>query len=246
MRSGSCLRSPLRLCSAAVAAIGSLAVAATIAPPAAAQVLATVSVNPQATYLRRGSGAHPTFAPNTDQPVVDPVPINLTSLGILSGQRIILTRLGAFALNAPPVDTATNFVGVFSSSSTLITGPLNSPDPDAFDTLNRVVGAVEAGADFVTPNTLFGDMPTDIPQDFFIFGGAGTSIIVPTGAAFLFVSPSDSFFSDNSDPNGDFRVQVSVAPEPATLTLLATGLLPITGALIRRRRHGLLCGCKKA
>ena len=49
-------------------------------------------------------------------------------------------------------------IAVFSSSSTLLAS--NGP--------HRVPGAIEAGVDVVTATTFFGDVATDIPQDFAI------------------------------------------------------------------------------
>jgi hypothetical protein len=86
--------------------------------------------------------------------------------------------------------------------------------------LNRVPGAIDAGIAVVTWNTLFGNMSTDIPQDFRI---ANTFVQVPVGANYLFVAAEDIYYSDNSDPDGDYAVritQISSVPEPSTFLLL--------------------------
>ena len=51
-----------------------------------------------------------------------------------------------------------------------------------------------------TGPTLFGQIATDIPEDFVL---DGASLRVPNGARYLFVAVPDIFYGDNSDPNGD-------------------------------------------
>lgn len=117
-------------------------------------------------------------------------------------------------------------IGVFSSSSTLL----------AATNQNRVPGAIDAGTDIVTAPTHFGALATDIPQDFFI-SGAGTTLVIPTGAAYLFVAAHDSLYGDNTDPDADYAVQleaVAAVPEPSSLLLLGMG---VVGTALRRRRR---------
>ena len=60
---------------------------------------------------------------------------------------------------------------------------------------------------------------------------------VPAGARFLFVSPADSFFSDNADPDGDFGIGITVVPEPSGLVLAGVGLAGLLGGVWRRGRR---------
>jgi hypothetical protein len=115
-------------------------------------------------------------------------------------------------------------IGVFSSSNVLW----------AQNVLNRVPGAIDAGIPVVTWNTLYGNLSTDIPQDFRI---ANTIVQVPIGANYLFVAAEDIYYSDNSDPDGDYGVRITPlasVPEPATLLLL--GPVLITVGLLSRKR----------
>jgi len=139
-------------------------------------------------------------------PSLPAAPIALGSLGIAPGDRIELTTLGDFD-NGPRGDIFKTSMGIFSASPLLLA-------PSA---LNRVVDALDAGVDFISAPTFFGGEPTDVPQDFVITSGAfpgGTiCVIVPRGATHLFISAHDSLYGDNSDPDGDFAVRITLLDE---------------------------------
>jgi hypothetical protein len=186
-----------------------------------------VSLDPRGTYLRVSGESPPAAAP-----------VDLLALGIQPGDTITLTRVGDFQRggDAPfDEDVFLDTTAVFSASSML--GPASD--------LHRVVGALAAGADFMTVPTFVGELPTDIPEDFEVsnFDGTMTSatVVVPAGARFLFVAAADSFFSDNADPDGDFGVRITVEaraiPEPSSLLLALLGVLSTAG-LLRHRRRG--------
>ena len=172
-----------------------LGLLASAAGPALGADPAVFSVDPRRTYLRT----------NSDAPL-DALKIDLAALGIAPGNVIRLERLGAWDCGAPCADTVTGMGGVFSAGTTLL-GP---------SAVHRVPGAVDAGVELVTGGTFFGALPTDIPEDFAI---TDTTIQVPLGATHLFVGALDSLYSDNSDPNGDFKLQISVVDvSPPTIT----------------------------
>ena len=89
----------------------------------------------------------------------------------------------------------------------------------------------------VTGNTYYGNLTTDISQDFEVPVGSPMSVVVPGGALFLAVGVTDSFYGDNSDPNGNLKLQLDVSriPEPGTVLLLASGF-GLLAAFRRRRR----------
>jgi hypothetical protein len=82
--------------------------------------------------------------------------------------------------------------------------------------VSRVPGAIAAGPYAVTPNTISGNLPTDLATDFVVSRtswASSTLVKVPLGATYLFWSPSDGLFGNNSDPNADFAIVFTpVAP----------------------------------
>lgn len=113
-------------------------------------------------------------------------------------------------------------MAVFSSTDELLSNT----------TLNRVPGAIDAGANYTTGPLLNGEL-NDISQDFFV-PGAGNSttsvtVQIPDKAKFLFFSPNDSFYSDNTDTDadGDYGVRISApggaVPEPSPLLVVLLG-----------------------
>jgi hypothetical protein len=174
----------------------------------------TISIDPLRTFLFTNNDPW-----SGNGSVAPSIPIALGDLGISGGDVIQLDRLGAFydgtygygtGIDTLSLQTSTEMIGVFSSSDVLLAPNL----------LNRVPGAIDAGVPVVTWNTLFGDMATDIPQDFRI---ANTIVQVPLGANYLFVAAEDIYYSDNSDPDGDYAVritQLASVPEPSTLLLV--------------------------
>jgi len=150
------------------------------------------------------------------------------SFSVSAGDFLQLTRLGDFSERQDPVaDDRLFLFALFSSSTTLLTA----------SDLNRLPDAIDAGTDFVSPNTFSGNQPTDIPQDFTVDSGDGvqTNVViqVPTGGRYLFVATDDTFLGDNSDPDGDFAIQISTVPEPPTALF---GVIGVLGLCFRRKR----------
>jgi len=146
-------------------------------------------LDPQATYLRT----------NNDPGAKSAFPFDLGALGISPGDLLTLERVGDYRYRGGIADgdTATATIGVFSGSATLLGGA----NP------NRVPGAIDAGTDVFSLPTDSGGLPTDISQDFALT----TTVVVPTGASHLFISPNDSFFGDNTDPDNDYGVRLGTA-----------------------------------
>ena len=51
---------------------------------------------------------------------------------------------------------------------------------------------------------------TDVSQDFRLGGSGYTQVLVPSSAVALLLTPNDSFFGDNTDPDNDFGVWAQV------------------------------------
>jgi hypothetical protein len=165
-----------------VAALGTLA-------PAAAQAQTTIPINPKATYLRLGNDPNALPAPA----------INLSDLGLQPGDPILLERLGAFQFSTSGPETVAPMAGVFSSTNVL------GPATDA----HRVPGAIDAGPEVLTFPALNNTLPTDIPEDFAIarfVGQENVVVTIPQGAQYLFISPNESFFGDNTSVGYALRI----------------------------------------
>ena len=135
---------------------------------------------------------------------MDAPAISLASAGIQPGDVVKFRAVGSWSPGSqfPEVSFA---AAVFSSSSTLL------PYTEA----HRVPGAIACGQTVQTDPTFFTNSPTDIPEDFG-FGPQGqeTSVTVPPGANFVFIAVPDRVYGDNSDPNGDFAVEITLVSRP--------------------------------
>ena len=184
----------------------------------------TITIDPLKTFLFTNNDPW-----SGNGSVAGSVPIALGELGIGGGDTIRLEMLGdwydghaGYSGNVSSLDVVSEMIGVFSTSSTLLSPTV----------LNRVPGSLDAGLSITTWNTLFGNLSTDIPYD---FGITNTVVQVPVGASYLFVAAHDIYYSDNSDPDGDFAVRinkVASVPEPSTYFLLMLGF--IACGLVRR------------
>ena len=152
--------------------------------------------------------------------VAPSIPIELGHLGISGGEFIRLEQLGNYydghagygaGVNVSALDVFTEMIGVFSTSNTLL----------APNILDRVPGAVDAGIYVTSWPTLFGNMTTDFPYDFRV---ANTIVQVPQGADYLFIAAHDIYYSDNSDPNGNYGVRITPVTVPVPGTMLMFGL----------------------
>jgi len=154
------------------------------------------------------------------------IAIDLNANGFYAGQTVVMSRVGAYNQFGGPNPLAYGLSAVFSSSNTLL----------GSNNLNRVTGAIDAGTDWVSPNTFIGGLSTDISEDFLVDNFAGTgspvTIVIPTGAQYIFASAVDSYFSDNNNTPEFYLSITEAVPEPMTMAVLGLG----AAALLRRRR----------
>ena len=180
-------------------------------------VIGSQSVDPASTYLRLDTA---------DTPVNSPATVDLAALGISAGDTIFLESFGdmSFGYADPPALTIraterpTDMFGVFSSSTAI------EPSGTA---QSRVYGAISPDDQLplATEPTYFDGTPTEITEDFLIRRN-GTLVTVPVGAAYLFVSPDDTFFNDNRDPTADLGLALI---DPTTLGVGTTASASISG-----------------
>ena len=124
--------------------------------------------------------------------------VDLGSIGVVPGYKINLVAVGDW--NAGPYgDVQHGLLAVFSADATLL-GPT---------LLNRVPGAISAGPYNFSGGTWPHNEPTDIFEDFGV-PDAGIDVVVPQGAKKLFISVADIYYTDNSDPDGDLRVAITI------------------------------------
>ena len=138
-----------------------------------------ITIDPKGTYLNKSA----TDAANPATTAL------LSDLGLAAGDMITLSRSGSYQPSATGSDTSTSLLAVFSGASGLIT-------PATYLTFTS---PLQFGSSTAS---------TDVVQDFFVVGPGVTVIKIPVGATSLKFSTNDSFFADNSDPNGDFKVTV--------------------------------------
>lgn len=172
-------------------------------------------INSPATYLHT-NGESPFWAQAID----------LNAAGFFAGQTVFISRAGSFNhLGGPnPIDFGLS--AVFSSNSGIL--PPGAP--------NRIPGAIAAGTPWISPNTLIGNVPTDIPEDFMVDNSTGTAngvlMTIPAGATHIFASAIDNYFTDNNN-TPEFYLVMQPVPEPSSILAAAVGL----GLLVRRKRR---------
>lgn len=174
-------------------------------------------INSPATYLF-ANGESPFFT----------IPVDLNANGFFAGQPVFLSRAGSYNENGGPTPTAFGLTAIFSSNNVLLPSTI----------LNRIPGAIDAGTDWTSPNTLVGNLPTDIVEDFQVDNMTGTAngvfLTIPAGAFYIFASAQDNFFSNNNNTPELYLSIAHVVPEPVTLTTLGFGAAL---CLLRKRRR---------
>jgi len=178
-------------------------------------------VNPTGTYLR----VDPDSTGYTS-----PLFIDLTALGLTPGMNIQLQTLGDYiyvgggAETSLPLGASFVHVDAVNSDKSLLY---------RLDNVFELIGTPIGASNFTYPHGL----ATDIPWDFEVPTGAPTTVTIPAGASYLAVAVIDSWYDDNSDPDGDLQVSIeaSANPEPGTLLLLVPGL-GLLWALRRRQK----------
>lgn len=154
-----------------------------------------VDLDPRATFKRVDEGDE----------VPAPEPVALADLGVQPGDTLTLRTTGNYVIGPSNRERCT-VIGVFSRSREVRERTRRE----------RVPGAVNAGEDYTTVDTLNSGVPTDIPEDFLVSGSPDdldkcrsrqTTVAVPNGAAYLFLAVEDDRYADN---RGDISVSITI------------------------------------
>ena len=158
-------------------------------------------VNPQGTYYFVDTvGGYAPDGVFLQDRKVDPTTLDLTSLyndpniNLRSGDFLQLQSVGASLPGPGWSESQTGLVAVFRD----INGGFLYP------------GVEGEFYSVPTPATYPRGFPTDIPQDFWIPQDHAKNLQVPQGATNIAFSVPDSYFTDNSDPNGDYGVVIKI------------------------------------
>jgi hypothetical protein len=168
-------------------------------------------------------------------------PVQVTGLPLWNGANLTFSASGLTSndpndtLRGPDGDTAvfnTHFLSAEHGKSGL-TAPLSSLVGVFLDNNQPTSSPAPASLDF-TGNLSFSSFAPSLKQVFFVGNGLTSSgqvqhFVVPDGATRLFLGTMDG----DQWWNNPGSLEVTVAPEPATLSLLALG-----GLLALRRRRG--------
>lgn len=151
--------------------------------------------------------------------------IDLNANGFFAGQTVTISRAGSFNHLGGPNPTDYGLAAVFSSNPVIL-------PPTA---TNRIPGAIAAGPGWVSPNTLIGNVSTDIAEDFMVDNVTGTAngitLTIPAGAQYIFATGIDNFFTDNNN-TPEFYLVINPVPEPATWVATIGGVAAL--GLMRR------------
>jgi hypothetical protein len=154
-------------------------------------------LNSKSTYLKTQPG---------DDPAA-PLVIPLADLGAVPGDTLRIARVGTYSDETLLKDgTDTALSGIFSAT----------PDVLPATQRYRVPGAIDAGPDVKTSYLkclifpICWPVSTDVPEDFKI--GPSLDVVVPSGAAYLIVSPLSPAYKWSDDSGFGFGVDVTVNP----------------------------------
>ena len=148
------------------------------------------------TFLRtNGETLGPTLIAPDDQYGPAVMGFRLSNFGMFPGDVVKIKSDLPYSINIDATAHGTNLAAVFSSTSQILTDQSKR---------NRVLGAIDAGTDVVTPPTHVGNLQTDIPEDFLVTN-EWVVVKIPEGAEYIFLSQIDSFFSDNGSGHVTIR-----------------------------------------
>ncbi len=139
-----------------------------------------IKINPSGTYLND----------TVNDPTASPTRLTLIDVGATAGSWLVLKSSGDYQPGLGSPDTGSTILACF------------------VDSLGQRV-APEAYIGYYSTMQSSG-LVTDVSQDFRLGGSGYTQVLVPSSAVALLLTPNDSFFGDNTDPDNDFGVWAQV------------------------------------
>jgi len=159
--------------------------------------------------------------------IENPLIVDLAAAGVKPGDLILISSQGRirFAVDGAPDWYTDNpgLSGVFSASDTIL---WDRSKEGEVGPLHRVPDAIDVGKSCVTPDTYYGKVFNDIPEDFGI-SGSGTSIRIPSGAVYLMLAVVDTGVSNN-----DGWIKVTIEKEQETSSPIDTNILAIVAVVV--------------
>ena len=143
-----------------------------------------LSVDPRQTYTR-----------TSQDDALDAPALRLADFGLAPGQTVCAQAVGDFYAEPGVLASASGYpliTAIFSADDVLL----------AADQRARVAGAVDTDDDVTTVETRYGQLATDVAEDFDATGGCVT---VPDGARYVFLAAFDGYYADNEDALVDGR-----------------------------------------
>ena len=164
---------------------------------------------------------------NEEHHIENPLIVDLADAGFKPGDLISISSQGRirFAVDGAPDWYTDNpgLSGVFSASGTVL---WDRSQEGQVGPLHRVPDAIDVGKSCVTPDTYYGKVSNDIPEDFGI-SGSGTSIRIPSDAVYLMLAVVDTGVSNN-----DGWIKVTIEKEQDTSSPIDTTILVIMAVVV--------------
>jgi hypothetical protein len=132
-----------------------------------------------------------------DDPRTPPTSVRLSAVPVRAGAFVAIRHLGDYRRGDEGFsDDSDGMIAVFRKGNQRLRPGIEYQPPP-----------------IPTSPTCPNDKPTDVPEDFDLDPGNWIVAQVPPGADNMAFGPNDCFYGDNSDPDGDYGVEITTFPE---------------------------------